>query len=449
MINIKHYRDLSEKEIQSIIYRKGLQFEKVWEETIIPMVHKFENNPYKTLIEFNNQYDGFSPEKLIMEKDELKEKYDKIKAEKPVLLDSFEKAIENITEFHQKQMPSGFEAQINDNLLGLRFSPFDRVALYVPGGKANYPTTVMMGVIPAKIAGVKEIILLNPPSKESKDTLDLIAAIAYRTGADKILKSGGAQSILAAAYGVSELNIEPVDFIYGPGNKYVASAKNFIFSRNIAGIDSYAGPSEVVIIADKNADPCYLAHDLMAQAEHDEDAIAILLTDDEEVAKQTREKIESILIHREKENTKEAFGRVQITRDSIERNGILLITENLDDAVRFSNRFAPEHLEIQTCDNDKVLMNITSAGSVFVGEYAPVAIGDYYSGTNHILPTGGAARFSSGVSVHSFFKRITYQKVSRTGLKNSVDPVTHMSRAEDLYDEHGYSIVSRFKENPC
>lgn len=451
MIKIHQYEKLNEKEIQSILYRKGLAFEKVWEDTILPMVSKFETDPYKTLIHYNRQYDGFSAEPLIMEKKELELVYNKVKKENTVLLNSFEEAIENITAFHQKQIPSPFEVQIKDNNLGFKFSPFDRAALYVPGGKANYPTTVMMGIIPATIAGVKEILLLNPPSRETQNTIDLIAAIAYRTGVDRILKSGGAQSILAAAYGIPELNIHPVDFIYGPGNKYVASAKNFVFSRNIAGIDSYAGPSEVVIISDKSANPCYLAHDLMAQAEHDEDAIAILLTNDEELAHETAKKIDVILSKRQKEKSNDMshFNRTQITHDSIEKNGFIIITKDIEEAIQFSNRFAPEHLEIQTKNAEEVLNKITSAGSIFVGEYAPVAIGDYYSGTNHILPTGGAARFSSGVSVHSFFKRITYQKISRSGLEKSLKHVTEMSLAEDLYDEHGYSIAARFEENPC
>ncbi len=449
MIKIRYLKDISSQEKKNILSRKTLALDEVWNDTIAPMVTDFEKSPMDALALYNKKFDGFHSSPAVMEREEMESHYLQVKKTSPETLEAFEMAMENIQEFHRQQIPSGFETRVAGNLLGFLFSPMERVALYVPGGKANYPSTVMMGVIPATLAGVKEIVLLNPPQKETSQTIPVLAAIAWKTGVNRIVKSGGAQSILAAAFGVPELGLEPVDFIYGPGNKYVAAAKNYVFSRNIAGIDSYAGPSEVVILADSSARPAYLAHDLMAQAEHDEDAMAILLTDDADIARQTAEKIELILQRREKENDGQHSQRLRITRDSIEKNGHIIITENLRGAVEFSNRFAPEHLEIQTRDNDGILNDITSAGSIFMGEYAPVAVGDYYSGTNHILPTGGAARFSSGVSVHSFYKRITYQKITRDGLERGVQPIVRMSQEENLYDEHGISVEARFREDLC
>jgi histidinol dehydrogenase len=297
-----------------------------------------------------------------------------------------------------------------------------------------------MGVLPARIAGVKDITLLTPPEPQTRRVADIVLAMAHLAGATRVLQAGGAQAIFAAAYGIEAIGLEPVDFIYGPGNVYVSAAKIHVAGENRCGIDSFAGPSEVVIIADDSANPRYVAHDLMAQAEHDENAQAILLTTSSKLAEATEKEVSASLERRSEDER-----RRQITLESIRRNGRIILVSNLDEAIAISNRYAPEHLELQTRENERLLAMVRAAGSVFVGDYAPVAAGDYYSGTNHILPTAGAARFSSGVSVYTFYRRITWQKLSAEGLSRGKDAIAVMSEAEGLFAEHGYSVLARFE----
>jgi len=429
--------DLSQEEIQNIVYRKSIDLTRVMEEVVLPLGQDLKIQTKNKVLEYTRKWDKCQPDKLVVTREDMEISYRNVLKSKPEVIAAFARAVENITAFHEKQVPPNMETEIGKNILGLKFVPFDRVALYVPGGKALYPSTVLMGVIPARIAGVKDISIVSPPNGETGEVSEIVRAMGHLVRADRIVQAGGAQAVIAMAYGIPEENLAPVDYIYGPGNKFVAAAKNYVFSNNYCGIDSFAGPSEVLIIADETANPHYLAHDLMAQAEHDEDASAILLCTSQQRADETIAQIELAL---EKRKDRQA-----ITRNSIQKNGKILLVDSLQQAIDFSNEYAPEHLEIQTAQDNEVLEKITSAGSVFVGPFAPVAIGDYFSGTNHILPTNRAARFSSGVSVHSFFRRITYQKVSRDGLKASCDPITHMSKEEGLFDEHGYSVLARFE----
>jgi histidinol dehydrogenase len=431
--------ELSAEEIKNIIYRKTIDLTRVMNEVILPLSLDLKTDTKNKLLQYTERWDKCRPDPLLVTPREMEVSYHNLLTSKPEVIDAFVKAIENITAFHKKQVPANLETEIGNNTLGLKFTPFDRVALYVPGGKALYPSTVMMGVIPAKIAGVKDITIVTPPNpnNETGKVSEIVRAMGFLTGANRIIQAGGAQAVIAMAYGMPEENLAPVDYIYGPGNKFVAAAKNFVFSNNHCGIDSFAGPSEVLIIADQSANAYYLAHDLMAQAEHDEDASAILLCTSKERALEAIEHIEQALSKRK--------DREAITRNSIQKNGKIILVDSLDQAIDFSNQYAPEHLEIQTERDDDVLEKITSAGSIFVGPYAPVAVGDYFSGTNHILPTNRAARFSSGVSVHSFYKRITWQRISREGLKASCEPITHMSKEEGLFDEHGHSVLARFE----
>jgi len=438
-LEVKNLSSLSKENKKEIIYRKSLNLEEVISKTIQPLASRFKKDTFLALKEASEKWDVY-PDPIILEHKELKTALDKVNKKDKTIIPAFEKAMSNIREFHEKQVPQNFESEIDDNLLGYKFQPFDNVALYVPGGKALYPSTVMMGVIPAKIAKVKNISVMSPPNKETGQVSNIVQAIAYLSGADFILQAGGAQAVMAMAYGVEKLNINPVDFIYGPGNIFVSAAKSHVFSESLCGIDSFAGPSEVLIIADKSANPNYLAHDLLAQAEHDENATAVLLCTDKKIAEEAKNILADVIIDRNI-NSK----RKQITQEAISRNAHFLTTDTIDEAIDFSNQFAPEHLEIQTSQDDYVLSQIKAAGSIFVGEHAPVAIGDYYSGTNHILPTNRGARFSSGVSVQSFYRRITYQKVSKKGLERSKDAITIMSTVEDLFDEHGYSVLARFK----
>jgi len=440
MVNIIPVKlsQLSDQEKAEIIYRSSLNLEEITRTVIEPLAKEIKTDPVATLLKYTEKWDRCRPEKLVLKREDLKEGFERVASSRGEVLDAFRKAAGNIREFHSKQTPSPVETVVAQNTLGLKFVPFDHVALYVPGGKALYPSSVLMGVIPAQIAGVKEITIISPPNPDANGVPDIVQAMAYEAGATRIVQAGGAQAVLAMANGIKEFSVTAADFIYGPGNIYVSAAKNFAFSQNLCGIDSFAGPSEVLIIGDDSANPHYLAHDFLAQAEHDENAAAILLTTSEQSAKETIVRIDQALGARK--------DREAITRASVERNGKIIITESLEEAIDFSNEYAPEHLEIQTADNDGVLEKITAAGSVFVGDHAPVAIGDYYSGTNHILPTNRGARFSSGVSVHSFFRRITWQKVTMEGLKNSCDPITLMSKEEGLFDEHGYSVLARFED---
>ncbi len=441
MIEIQTLSSLSRQEYKNLLYRSSLNLDNVISGTIEPLAQAFRNHSYQALSDAAERFDGGLPQKPILTAEDLESAYNTVKSKSPEIIEAFEKAKENIQAFHEKQTPHGYQAVIADNTLGFRFQPFDRVALYVPGGKALYPSTVLMGVLPAKIAGVKDILLLSPPEKQTGRINDVVAAIAHMAGVTRLLQAGGAQSILAAAYGVEELSIEPVDFIYGPGNIFVAAAKTYAFSKNLCGIDSFAGPSEVLIIADESANPHYLAHDLLAQAEHDEDAIAIMLTTSQKTVDATVKAIEEAIASREDEEA-----RKKIMRESIMRNGKIFLAKDLEEAVAFSNDYAPEHLEIQTTRNNELLSLITAAGSIFAGDFAPVAAGDYYTGTNHILPTGRAARYSSGVSVHTFYRRITWQTVTQEGLQAGADAIATMSRVENLFAEHGYSVLARFGE---
>jgi histidinol dehydrogenase len=429
---------LTAEERKSILTRKSIDLTQVMQETVLPLSENLKTNTRQKLLEYTQKWDKCVPDPLVVLPAEMEKAYNLIRMNSPEIINAFQEAIDNIKAFHSLQVPENIEAEVSLNTLGLKFIPFNRIALYVPGGKALYPTTVMMGVIPARIAGVKDISIISPPNSQTGKVSDIVKAVSFMTKADRIIQAGGAQAILSMAYGIEEENIQPVDYIYGPGNKFVAAAKNHVFSSNLCGIDSFAGPSEVLIIADESANPYYLAHDFMAQAEHDEDASAILLVTSEKTARETIDHIEKSLAERK--------SRENITRNSIQKNGKIFIVNTLDEAVEFSNEYAPEHLEIQTIKDDLILNQITCAGSIFVGPYAPVAIGDYYSGTNHILPTSGAARFASGVSVQSFYKRVTWQKVTQPGLDKSCSPVTIMSIEEGLFDEHGFSVLARFHE---
>lgn len=421
--------------------RSGLGLDNIMQDVVHPMALEFSLDPEKALREASMRYDKTIPEPLILERDYLLSALEKMKKASPEIIEAFSKARENIEKFHKAQIPNSFSMNVGKNQLEYRYTPFRRVALYVPGGKALYPSTVLMGIIPAMLAKVEQILLISPPSQTGVVS-DVVCAIAGMAGASSILQAGGAQAILAGAYGLPSFGIEPADYIYGPGNIYVAAAKNYVAQKNLCGIDSFAGPSEVLIIADHRANPDWLAHDLLAQAEHDEKASAILLVTDSKVAQQTLEMIEKAISKRKE--------RSHIAREAMEKNGHIFLVDSLGEAIAFSNDYAPEHLEVQTADPEKVAEKITAAGSIFLGDYAPVAAGDYFTGTNHILPTSGAARFASGVSVQSFYKRITVQNVSPQGLKEASGPIEVMSKVEGLFDEHGWSVLARFaQESQC
>ena len=440
LLRIDRYHDLTPTQMQQLFARSGLDLSQVREQVIEPMAQQFRDDARTALEKAIARFEGALPEMLVIGQQELEAAYHRVRQSQNEVISAFELAAANIWQFHEAQKQVGFSSEIAGNTLGVNFVPFDRVALYVPGGKALYPSTVLMGVLPARIAGVEDITLLTPPVPETRRVSDVVLAMAHVAGATRVLQAGGAQAIFAAAYGIEAVGLNSVDFIYGPGNIYVSAAKIHVAGENLCGIDSFAGPSEVVIIADDSANARYVAHDLMAQAEHDENAQAILLTTSSELAEATEKEITASL-DRRREDEK----RRQITLESIRRNGRVILVSSLDEAMAISNHYAPEHLEIQTRENERLLSQVRAAGSVFVGDYAPVAAGDYYSGTNHILPTAGGARFTSGVSVYTFYRRITWQKLTAEGLKRGKDAIAVMSEAEGLFAEHGYSVLTRFE----
>ncbi len=334
---------------------------------------------------------------------------------------------DNLEDFHGRQLPSAFEINRGKSFLGEIFRPLKRVGVYAPGGTAAYPSTVMMCVVPAKIAGVKDIELVSPP-KGGKVNPDILAA-AFVAGASELTLVGGAQAIAALACGTE--SVKKVDKIVGPGNAYVASAKKQVFG--LVDVDSIAGPSEILIIADGYACPEYIAADLLSQAEHDRRASAILITTSENLAKKVIIEVEARLKN---------LPRAEIALSSLENYGGIILAESLEKAAELSDSFAPEHLEILTAEPEKVFKLTKNAGTVFLGEYSPEPLGDYLAGVNHVLPTGGTARFFSPLSVRSFMKSTQYVKFDENGLKGAAEDIIYLANREGLA-AHAEAVKAR------
>lgn len=433
-MKIKSLKNLKDSERTGLFNRFGEDFSSIMTEIVIPIVRNVEKKGDSAVCEYTKKFDGIKLKDLLVKKEEIEEGH---RNTDPDVLKAFLKARDNIEEFHLHQKREDFFYTRDDGTkLGIKYQPIDNAAVYVPGGKASYPSSVLMGVIPAQIAGVENITLITPPNKNGKVS-DIVLALCRELNIKSILKSGGAQGIAAAGFGTE--SVKKSDIIVGPGNIYVTAAKTYLFSLGITQIDSMAGPSEVLIIADENANPEWVACDLLSQAEHEEMAIPILLTTSENLARKVKEEISKDL---EKGN-----GRIEIKKSSIKSNGLILITDTIHEAVEFSNKFGPEHMEMMVKNPLDYLPEIRNVGSLFLGDYAPVAIGDYFSGTNHILPTGGAARFSSGTSVDTFMRKTTFQMPTRESLENAVDPVIKMSTLEGFDDKHGGSVKMRLGKN--
>lgn len=344
-----------------------------------------------------------------------------------------ERAASNIRKFHEKQLRSGFIINDEDGILmGQKVIPVDSAGLYVPGGTAAYPSTVLMDSVPAKIAGVKNVIMCTPPGPDGKINPYILAA-AHVAGIDRIYKAGGAQAIAAMAYGTE--SIPKVDKIVGPGNAYVAEAKKQVFG--MVSIDMIAGPSEILIIADGASNPVFVASDLLSQAEHDRLASAVLITDSMELAEKVSSEVDRQL---------ETLPRREIASASIENNGKIIVCDDIPQAVEVANDIAPEHLELSVDDPFDYLDKIRHAGSVFIGRYAPEPLGDYFSGANHTLPTGGTARFSSPLSVDDFVKKLQYTYYTRDALARVGEDIACFARKEGL-EAHARSIEKRMGED--
>ena len=339
-------------------------------------------------------------------------------------------AVANITDFHQRQKSQSFiNAKDNGCILGQKVRGLNRVGLYVPGGTAAYPSSVLMNAVPAKIAGVKEIIMVTPPLKDGTPNKDILVAAAL-CGVDRVFMSGGAQAIAALAYGTEE--IPKVDKIVGPGNIYVATAKKLLYG--VVDIDMVAGPSEILVMADEKANPKFIAADLMSQAEHDKLASAILVTTSESIADRTIEEINRQV---------QSLSRKEIIESSLENYGAILICNTKDEACDLANRFAPEHLEVLFENPMEYLGRLDNAGSIFLGQYASEPLGDYYAGPNHVLPTSGTARFFSPLSVNSFEKRSSFTYYTEDSLREAKDDIVLIAEKEGL-TAHANAIKVRF-----
>lgn len=394
------------------------------------IVNEVRTRGDKALYEFSKKFDKVNLKILEVSRDVVKRAYDSLE---PSLVSTLEKACENIRKFHQRQKEnSWFESNENGIIVGQKITPLERVGVYVPGGTAPLPSSVLMNVIPAKVAGVKEVIMCTPPRKGGVPD-PVILACAYIAGVDRVFSVGGAQAVAAMAYGTE--TIPRVDKITGPGNIYVATAKKMVYG--ICDIDMIAGPSEILVIADKYANPGFIAADLLSQAEHDVLASSILISDSDCL-------IRNVLaeINRQIQN----LSRKEFVNKSLENYGAAILVENLQEAVALSNLIAPEHLELMVKDPFSLLGSIRNAGAIFLGEYAPEPLGDYMAGPNHILPTNGTARFFSPLSVSDFTKKSSIISYSRGALKSLYGDVIRFAETEGL-DAHANSVRIRFEED--
>ena len=393
-----------------------------YEETVNRIIEQVRERGDRAVFDYTRQFDKceLTAENLVVTEDEIKEAY---QALDDALIGTMRKSAENIRAFHEKQVRHGFFTTKPDgSILGQRITPLERAGVYVPGGKAAYPSSVLMNVVPAKVAGVSEIIMTTPPGKDGKVNPGTLVA-ADLAGVDRIYKAGGAQAIAAMAFGTE--SIPKVDKITGPGNIFVALAKKAVFGY--VSIDSVAGPSEILVLADNTADPRYVAADLLSQAEHDELASAILITDSRELA----EKVSA-----EAEHFTKQLSREEIIRKSLDNYGYILVAEHMDDAVEAANDIASEHMEILTKDPFQTMTKVKNAGAIFLGEYSSEPLGDYFAGPNHILPTNGTAKFFSPLGVDDFIKKTSIISYSREALLRDHEDIERFAKSEEIGRAH-------------
>lgn len=385
----------------------------------------------EALFSYTKEFDKVevTPETIRVTEEEIEEAYKAVDAS---LLEVIRKALVNIRSYHEKQRQnSWFTSTENGTMLGQKVTPLNRVGVYVPGGKAVYPSSVLMNIVPAKVAGVPHIVMTTPPGKDGKVNPSTLVA-AKEAGADEIYKVGGAQAIGALAYGTA--SIQKVDKIVGPGNIFVALAKKAVYGH--VSIDSIAGPSEILVLADETANAHYVAADLLSQAEHDEMASAILITTSTELAQNVEKEIEGYL---------KVLSRKEIIEKSLENFGYILIAEDMDEAIEAANEIASEHMEIVTKNAFEVMMKVRNAGAIFIGEYSSEPLGDYFAGPNHVLPTNGTAKFFSALSVDDFIKKSSIVYYSRSALQEIHKDIIQFASSEQL-TAHANSIAVRFEE---
>ena len=385
----------------------------------------------EALFSYTKEFDKveISADTIRVTEKEIQEAYEAVDAS---LLEVIRKALVNIRNYHEKQRQnSWFTSSPNGTMLGQKVTPLNRVGVYVPGGKAVYPSSVLMNIVPAKVAGVPHIIMTTPPGKDGRVNPSTLVA-AREAGADEIYKVGGAQAIGALAYGTA--SVPKVDKIVGPGNIFVALAKKAVYGH--VSIDSIAGPSEILVLADETANAHYVAADLLSQAEHDEMASAILITTSAQLAKDVEKEIEGYL---------KVLSRREIIEKSLENFGYILLAENMDEAIDAANEIASEHMEIVTKDAFEVMMKVRNAGAIFIGEYSSEPLGDYFAGPNHVLPTNGTAKFFSALSVDDFVKKSSIVYYSRSALQEIHKDIIQFATSEQL-TAHANSIAVRFED---
>lgn len=399
------------------------------EDAVADIIANVRANKDAALFEYCKKFDKAELTQLLVSEKEIDEAFEQVEDE---FIEILQKAAANIRKFHEKQKRNSFI--INDEagkVMGQKVVPLEKVGLYVPGGTATYPSTVLMDAIPAKIAGCKEVIMVTPPSKDGTINPVILAA-AKTAGIDKIFKVGGAQAVAALAYGTE--SIPKVDKIVGPGNAFVAEAKKQVYGK--VAIDMIAGPSEILIVADGKTNPSYAAADLLSQAEHDKMASAVLVTESMELAQKVSEELEKQI---------PMLDRCDIARVSIDNNGKIIVVDSLEKAIDISNEIAPEHLELCMDNPFDYLDKVMNAGSVFMGRNCPEALGDYFAGPNHTLPTGGTARFSSPLSVDDFVKKMQYTYFTEDALKEVAEDVAFFAKQEGLTG-HAKSAVIRMEK---
>ncbi len=424
MIKIYDIEKVSEKDI---LCRNEQQFDV--QETVSEIIRDVRERGDAALKDYALRFDSAKLKRLEVSG---AERARAMKTVEPEFIAILEEAAENIRGYHSRQVRSGYVVSEKPGvILGQKVTPLERVGLYVPGGTASYPSTVLMNCIPAKIAGVSEIIMVTPPDRNGEINANILAA-ANVAGVDRIIKSGGAQAVAALAYGTQ--SVPKVDKIVGPGNVFVAEAKRQVYGE--VDIDMIAGPSEILVIADEKSNAAVLAADMLSQAEHDKLATAVLVTTSKKLANSVAKELEAQLVK---------LPREEIARASIENNGKIIIVPSLEKAIEISNSIAPEHLELCVDEPFEYLNLIKNAGSIFMGRNCPEALGDYFAGTNHTLPTGGRARFSSPLSVDDFVKKSSYMYYSADALKRDAEKIAYFAEKEGL-SAHARSAVSRFKK---
>ena len=416
-----------EYEFIELLKKRAENSDKAVVPIVSEIIENVKQNGDRAVRDYTIKFDGTAPENAEISLDDADEIIKKCDRE---FLSTIQKAAENIADFHKRQVQqSWLNTKENGVIMGQRVRGLKRVGVYVPGGTAAYPSSVLMNVIPAKIAGVEEVIMCTPPQKDGTPNPNIIAA-AKIAGVDRIFLMGGSQAVAALAYGTQ--TVPKVDKIVGPGNIFVATAKKLLYGT--VDIDMIAGPSEILIIADETAEPKFLAADLMSQAEHDRLASAILLTDNSEIAEKTKAELEKQM---------KALSRNEIISSSIDNFGAIIVCSDMAQAVEFANELAPEHLEVCCKNPMEYIGKLDNAGSVFLGNYSPEPLGDYFAGPNHVLPTSGTARFFSPLSVDSFIKKSSFIYYTREALKNDAEDIIRFAETEGL-TAHANSIAVRF-----